>query len=342
MENAQGGLKIGGDTYQIQFIHEDDKLSPEGAVAAGTKLIDQDNVKFIFGATMTPSSEALYKITEPAGVLMVYAMAQDPTAFNVGADKPLLVMLYPTQDQSYKPFYDYLVKNYPNAKKLVHCDCNYGYDKMIAKAESTAEADGLQVVGTELYDYSWTDFYPFATTILKHSPDVVSISNLTPELAPLIFKDLRELGFKGPILSFGSVPPSPILSGVGAENAYDIICNQAYAGAPSAPPAMQAVKKSWEAKYPGDPWNDDPLMPYQEAWALFQGIEKAQSLDPAVVLKTMEGMTAPGSLQTPYGPGYMGGLKTLGANREIVRPIPITLIQHNNIDMVEWITPSLP
>jgi len=157
----------------------------------------------------------------------------------------------------------------------------------------------------------------------------------------LIVKAARELGFTGPIMSLGSASPVFVLAGAGAANCYDIMCNQAYAGDPNAPQAMKDVKARWEAKYT-DPYVDDALMPWDEVWVLAQAIEKAGSLEPEAVMEALEGMSAPGSLQTTFGPGHMGGLQTFGVNRMLVRPIPITVIQGEEIRMVKWVTPELP
>jgi ABC-type branched-subunit amino acid transport system substrate-binding protein len=83
-------------------------------------------------------------------------------------------------------------------------------------------------------------------------------------------------------------------------------------------------------------------MPWDEVWVLAQAIEKANSLNPETVVKTLEGLSKPGSLKTTFGPGHMGGLKTFGVNGMLVRPVPITVIQGNNINMVKWVTPELP
>jgi ABC-type branched-subunit amino acid transport system substrate-binding protein len=105
---------------------------------------------------------------------------------------------------------------------------------------------------------------------------------------------------------------------------------------------MKEVKKRWEAKYPGEVFIDDALMAWDEVWVLAQGIEKANSLEPEAVLKALEGMSKPGSLKTTFGPGCMGGLKTLGVNRMLVRPFPVTVVQGGKISMVKWVTPELP
>jgi len=345
MINGEGGLKVGADKYRIEFIHEDGKASPEASAAAANKLVHQDKVKFVMGEVMTPASQAIYEVTKPAGVLHILTYTQDPyrqDMWGIGSDNPLLVLLMPTTNLAYKAFFDYLAKSYPDVKKVVHTESTYPFLRIIEEAKKTAQEAGLQVVGVERYDYSWTDFYPFATAILKYKPDAISIEHAGPDQVALMIKAAREQGFKGPIMSLGSASPVFILAGAGAENSHDIMADQAYAGDPDAPAAMKDVKKRWEAKYPKEPWVDDALMPWDEVWVLAQAIEKANSLDPGQVVKVLQGMTKPGSLKTTFGPGHMGGLKTYGANGMLVRPMPITVIQGEKIKMVKWINPVLP
>ena len=59
-----GGVKIGNDTYKIQFIHEDSKGSAEGASTAATKLVNQDKVELVIGAILESEMAAIYQVTE--------------------------------------------------------------------------------------------------------------------------------------------------------------------------------------------------------------------------------------------------------------------------------------
>jgi branched-chain amino acid transport system substrate-binding protein len=346
MINAQGGLKVGGDRYLIQFIHEDGKASPEASAAAANKLVYRDKVKFVIGAILNPCSEAIYSVTKPAGVLHLLLYTMDPyreDQWGLGPDNPLLVLLMPTITLSYDSFFKYLHETYPNVEKLVYAVANYPFDRMVKEAVDTAKATGFNVIGGETLDYGWTDFYPFMTALLKNKPDAIFIIHGGgPDLVAVEIKAARELGFKGPIISFGSASPLLIPTTVGTENSYDIIFNQAYAAAPEATEMMKEVKKRWEAKYPGEAFVDDALMAWDEVWVLAQAIEKANSINPQAVLKTLEGMSQPGSLKTTFGPGCMGGLKTLGVNRMLVRPFPVTVVQGGKINMVRWVSPELP
>jgi ABC-type branched-subunit amino acid transport system substrate-binding protein len=300
----------------------------------------------VLGEIMTPASQAIYGVTRPAGVLHLLSYTQDPyrqDMWGIGPDNPLLVLLLPTTNLAYKSFYQYLAKTYPSVKRLVHCEVPYPVPRIIEEAKIQAEAAGLAVVGVERHDYAWTDYYPFATTVLKYRPDAVSVEHAGPDQMALMIKALREQGFKGPVMSLGSSPANAVAAAAGPQNSYDLMFNQAHTADPNAPQAMKNVKKRWEAKYPGEPYVDDALMPWDEIWVLAQVLEKAGSLDPQKVLSTFESLNKPGSLQTVFGPGYMGGLKTYGVNRMLVRPVPVTVVQRGGvIKMASWSTPEVP
>ena len=76
--NAAGGVKIGNDTYKLEFINEDSKGSAEGASTAATKLVNQDKVQLIIGGILESEMAAVYQVTGPAGVLYARPNANIP------------------------------------------------------------------------------------------------------------------------------------------------------------------------------------------------------------------------------------------------------------------------
>ena len=68
--NDKGGINIKGDKYLIKIIAEDSKGSADGMIAAATKLIFDDKVKFIIGGvSIPPFRAAISKLTEDNKVL---------------------------------------------------------------------------------------------------------------------------------------------------------------------------------------------------------------------------------------------------------------------------------
>ena len=73
---------------------------------------------------------------------------------------------------------------------------------------------------------------------------------------------------------------------------------------------------------------------FQAIYVLVQAIEKAQSLDPTVIKGSWEKMKA---IDTVYGPGRMGGLKTYGINHTVCHPCPIQALQDGQVKWVKWV-----
>ena len=88
---------------------------------------------------------------------------------------------------------------------------------------------------------------------------------------------------------------------------------------------------SWKAKYGAEPFISDAAFAWDEGWILVQAMKKAQSFDPEAVLSALDSMTMSGSLMTSFGPAHMGGLKTYGVNRVLVRPIPVSYLKDGQV-----------
>jgi hypothetical protein len=75
--------------------------------------------------------------------------------------------------------------------------------------------------------------------------------------------------------------------------------------------------------------------------ALTQAMKKANSPDPEKILSAFDSMTAPGSIQTCWGPARMGGAKKYGVNRVLERPVPMTRITKGGIEFIGFKTISV-
>jgi branched-chain amino acid transport system substrate-binding protein len=340
--NDKGGLTIGKEKYQVQMINEDGKGNAEGCAAATAKLIDQDGVKFVIGSITDPEGQAIYKVTAPAKALHIVSWLNTPGGpVDVSPQRPLKVRNTIHNYMVHPILYDYLVKNYPNVKTVVYAELNIGIEHVVANRKAVAEKHGLKPLATEFYPFESFDFYPLYTKLLSHHPDAIDIGSSTPDHASMHVKVARQMGFKGPI--FHDSPPDPaiILNAAGAEACEDVFGCGVDIRSSGVTAEMRKVEKGWKAKYSED-FISDAFPAFDVTWVLFQAMEKAQSVDPEVVLKTLEKMTKPGSLQTVYGPAYMGGLKTYGVNRVLVRPVPISRIKNGKTELVSLTMPQLP
>jgi branched-chain amino acid transport system substrate-binding protein len=338
--NEKGGITIKGEKYLIDLIVEDQKGVVDGAVAAATKLIERDQVKFIIGQVVPDVVIAAASVTEPAKVLRslawgggIPAVMNDKTPYTF---RPVLsgAEVIPVN-------YDYLLDTYPKVKTiaLTNPDEPGGqFFMMVAKRE--AEKHGLKVVAAEFHNpQEQQDYYPVLTKLLAAKPDAVDIGTGFPIPLSLKLKQVRELGFKGPVLSPSPVELYTMLKIAGKEFAYDFFNSSMDIESPNVPPMIKKEKQLWEAKYK-TAYMFESFQGWDALWCLAQAIEAAQSLDPTDVKTAWENIK---SIETSYGTGHMGGLKTYGVNHLVVRRCPITgFVGKGKVKLIKWYTPSFP
>ena len=334
----QGGIQIGNDHYVFDFINEDSKGTPEGAGTAATKLVTQDGVKFIIGAMLESEVDAIYQITQPAGVLYAMANINIPgSPSDVKPSKPLLVRLSVSPDDNQPIDLGYIVKTYPNAKTIAVSAPDIGYEGMIDALKTEAAARGLTVNYVEKWAWGTTDFVPTFTRILSYKPDVIFAMNSGQANDQL--RAARQLGFKGPFISNSPLGADVFINTVKDPNYLtDVIVNSPDIYHPNA--AITALMQRWQAKYPTDPFVSDSIHSYDMPWILAQAMVKAQSIDPAKVMATLETMTKPGDLQVNFGAAYMDGMARFGENAVLYRPFPITRIMNGKTEFVGFFNPE--
>ena len=115
--NKKGGLKIKGVSYAVQFVAEDGQSSADGAVAAATKLVNDDRVKFIIGPVMPFMVVASGSVTEPAKVLRV-VLYNCFTPDEYGPKTPYTFIANDTTIDFTTPDMQFLKKKFPKAKNI--------------------------------------------------------------------------------------------------------------------------------------------------------------------------------------------------------------------------------
>lgn len=331
--NEAGGLKLGGDTYMLELIAEDSKIDPTVAATATKKLVYKDGCRFVFGAIGPPVAAAIYQVCAKAKALHLITWIDAPgLPGDVSAKKPYAVRLCISSDAGWEMDYDYLRKTYPAAKKLFIVAPDLGLP--IDRAKKVAKERGLNVLGHELWEEGTVDFLPFYTKALATKPDVIQA--MCSAQAGYQLRTARQLGFKGIFISDAPTAPALILSLVGPEGSHDVISNGMDMN--NATPSMKECMSRWDKKYK-EPFFSDSIITWVEAEVFVQALKKANSVDPLKVVAAFESMTAPGSFQTAFGPGHMGGADRFGVNRVVVRPMPISRLMNGKIEFVGFNMP---
>jgi branched-chain amino acid transport system substrate-binding protein len=329
--NKAGGLKVGADTYKIKLIVEDDSMAADQAATAATKLIKSDGAKFIIGPVIDNLKNVVYPIASKGGALMAAvdgmnvsgALPYDGNA-DVGPNKPLYIRCHWANNEITPYLLDYLQAHYPKAKKIAMCGVNEKSQEItFAWLKNMLPKRGLEIVGNlEQIAPDCSDYAPIVTRILSAKPDAIFIPISTPVMWGFVTKAARELGFKGPVFCTTHLDIGFQVMVAGKGNATDMFgTGTTLADEAGLTKPYKDAKAEFLKKYPAkDLVSDAFLVGYNGLWVLLQTIEKAKSVDPETVLKTYEGLTKKGDLQTLWGPAYVGGKKTLGVNRTLCYP----------------------
>ena len=158
------------------------------------------------------------------------------------------------------------------------------------------------------FTFDLTDMTPIAQKVVALNPDAVMTGAMTLTSTGLLIKGLRALGYTGTI--FGCIPGAvdQMMSMTGPD-AIEGMFLPGFPGDPTVPGLPQnAVDliKLGIAKYGF--FNMTHFQGANGAYSMLMAIQAAQSLDPKVVAAKWETMT---SIDTPYGPGMMGGSEDL-------------------------------
>ena len=191
--NAAGG--INGRTLEI--IVEDSKCEAQDSITAYKKLTDVDGVKIILGTTCSGAMLGAAPLAEDDGVVLFSGLATNPDIAQAG---------------------DYIFRTSMSDAQLGIDTGNVvwadGARTLATITEATDYAEGVrrtsvaqfekrggQVVGEERYSSDVTDFRTQLTKLLSQNPDALHIASQSEFAGGTIVKQVRELGYQGPLYS---------------------------------------------------------------------------------------------------------------------------------------------
>jgi branched-chain amino acid transport system substrate-binding protein len=332
--NKKGGITIKGKKYQIQCIVEDTKNTTAGSVTAATKLISQDQVKFIIGGAVPVMIDAVAAVTEQNKVL--YVAGQSDV---VHPDRPLSFIGNYSYASPLAGLYDSMLQLYPGVKVIGYIvEDEPGARAVASLSQNLAKARGLKVLDQQLHPWESTEYYPEWTKVLSQKPDATDNGLKMPNNTAACVKQGREQGFKGPMFASISGDPRLLLNMIGKDLATDFLWASLDVYGPAATPKIKEIVKLWGDTHK-EPCDLDGVSAWDVLWVLAQAIEKAQSLDPVEVAKTFEKTD---TFDTARGTAKMGGAKTFGMNHMLFRPCPISRLKNGKIEFIKWYDTSMP
>ena len=191
--NAAGGI----NGRMLEIIVEDEKCNAQDSITAYRKLTDVDGVKIILGTSCSGAMLGAAPLAEEDGVILFSGLATNPDIANAG---------------------DYIFRTSLNDAQVGVDTGNVlwadGVRKLATITEATDYAEGVrrttveqfeklggEIVAEERYASDVIDFRSQLTKMIGASPDAIHIAAQSEQAGGTIVKQIRELGFQGPLYS---------------------------------------------------------------------------------------------------------------------------------------------
>jgi branched-chain amino acid transport system substrate-binding protein len=330
--NAGGGVKIGDESYNLEFVGYDDEYMPDKSLQGAKKLVLEDGVKFVMmlGGDPIPATLPFFKDQN----MLVSTLAPS----DLSPKFPNLVA-----PAEVHPIYnvtgvDWLARNRPELKRAALCGQNdaIGLPSM-ATYRAAFKAAGIEVVYDEMFDIATTDFAPVMTAMLAKKPDIVCLDTAYPDFVNLLTEQAFLQGFKGQMLSCTCDNYQNIIDKTSKEFMEGFVFQFPDFDDPAMSQGQinfkdpKAFYDTYVKQYPGS-WSavSWEYAAIGELW--MRGAQKAGSVEPQKVLAAMKdgGIGA-----HVFGQAKWWGTELFGIDNALVGNWPVVVIRNGKATIVE-------
>ena len=333
--NEAGGIKIGEDTYKVEFVAYDDEYDPGKARAGAVKLIKEDDVKFIMmlGGDPWPG---VSPVSEKENMLFSTLLPSDLTPETKMLVAPCEV----------HPIYnvtgvEWLAENKPDLKTAVICAQDDSLGKpSVATYLAAFEAAGIKVLGEPtFFDPATTDFAPIMSKMLAEKPDILCLDTCYADYVHPLTEQAFQQGFKGQMISCTADFYPKMVEKTSKEfmegfifqfpDFDDPALNEKHVNFPKPNEFYAEYKKRYsEGEWSAVSWEYASIM---DLWS--DAAQKAGTTDPQAVLKAMkEGGTG----KQAFGEAKWWGKELFGIDNALVGVWPVVVIEDGKAMIKEF------
>jgi branched-chain amino acid transport system substrate-binding protein len=239
--NAEGGI----NGRKINFISYDDGYSPPKTVEQARKLVESDEVLFIFNSLGTPPNSAIQKYMNSKKVPQLF-VATGATKWNDPKDFPWTMGWQPNYQSETQIYAKYILKEKPNAKiAVLFQNDDYGKDYLKGLKDGLGAKAASMIVAEESYETTEPTIDSHIVKLKSTGADVF-VNITTPKFAAQAIKKNAEIEWK-PLHFLNNVSASigSVIQPAGVQNAQGII-SSAYLKDPTDPQwKTDAGMKAW-------------------------------------------------------------------------------------------------
>lgn len=211
--NAKGGIKVGNDTYTVQFIIYDDESDKNTTARLVEKLITEDKVDFIFGPFGSALTLAALAITEKYGKMFVNPSGNADAIFE--QNPKLMIGIIPPAGVLVNAVVDMLAKasDPPKTVALVSKNDLFGQTQRKGASEYINKLGTMKIVFDSAYPAEAKDFATLIGQIKGTNADV--ILQLGHAECAQFYPQMRQLGVTPKAYFCSGLPPTDFAKVVG-------------------------------------------------------------------------------------------------------------------------------
>ena len=217
--NDAGGI----NGRKINFISYDDGYSPPKTVEQARKLVESDEVLFIFNSLGTPPNSAIHKYMNSKKVPQLF-VATGATKWNDPKDFPWTMGWQPNYQSELRIYAKYLLKEKPGAKiAVLYQNDDYGKDYLKGLKDGLGAKAASMIIAEESFETTEPTVDNHIVKLKSTGADVF-VDIATPKFAAQAIKKMSEIEWKPlHILNNVSASVGSVIKPAGYENSQDII-----------------------------------------------------------------------------------------------------------------------
>jgi branched-chain amino acid transport system substrate-binding protein len=188
--NAEGGI----NGRKINFISYDDAYSPPKTVEQARKLVESDEVLFVFNPLGTPPNTAIQKYMNSKKIPQLF-VATGATKWNDPKEFPWTMGWQPNYQSESRIYAKYILKELPNAKiAVLYQNDDYGKDYLKGLKDGLG-AKASMIIIEESYETSEPSIDGHIVKLKSLNADVF-FNVTTPKFAAQAIKKMAEIEWK--------------------------------------------------------------------------------------------------------------------------------------------------
>jgi branched-chain amino acid transport system substrate-binding protein len=276
-----------GEGTTLNVLFEDSAGNRDQAIAAMTKLVEEDQVAAVLGPTLSSEAFGADPVAQENSTVV---MGVSNTAIGI-TDMGDYVFRNSLPEAAVIPG---TIAEATESLGLTKAGLLYGNDDDFTVSgyevfKQALEENGVEIVGEETFAKGDVDFNTQLTNLIGAEPDAIVVSALAAEATQIIIQ-ARAQGYSGPIIGGNGFNSPAVLRDSGADSEGLIVGGAWNYGNPNPTESSVAFVTAYEAKYSASP-DQFAAQAYTGAWLMATAIRCGDSADRTAIRDALAGIT---------------------------------------------------